>query len=109
MTQRSTAAASSGGHAGSIVTSRRPPSPAEGATDTRPAEQSSVITESGPASELVASGVTGANAATAAFRMEGIYPTASDAQVRNLVWPLVSNLHACHEVQRGVHAETKSY
>ena len=59
------------------------------------------ITGSGPTSELVVTGSPDSSSSTAAFLLDGIRPEASDAQVRNLVWPLVSNLHQCHRVRRG--------
>ena len=89
----------------------RPLSPAEGTTSGRPGlAQRSGITGSGPASDLVATGTQGTSSSTAAFLIDGIHPEASSAQVRNLVWPLVSNLHQCHETRRGgVQAGAKAY
>ena len=111
MGQHSSAAASSCDQLGSgAVSSCRPLRSAEGAAATRlsPA-QPSRITGSGPASDLVATGATDASAVTAAFRLEGLHPAASDAQVRNLIWPLVRNLHEFHETRRGGRAGSKAY
>ena len=56
------------------------------------------IVGSGPTSELV---ITETPDASSPVLIDGFHPSVSDAQVRNLVWPLVRNLHQCHEARHG--------
>ena len=91
------------------MTPHRPHSHADGPAAVRRSPKQSGITGSGPASELVEY-TDDAHGRTAAFLVDGILPEASDAQVRNLVWPLVSNLHQCHKARRGgMQVGTKAY
>ena len=78
---------------------------------TRPSAARHVeITGSGPASELVTSDAAHAGPPSAAFLIDGFHRNVSDAQVRNLVWPLVSNLHQCQRARlRGLQAGARAY
>ena len=75
-----------------------------------PAQWTPVI-GAGPASDLVATADSGVRPTTASFVLEGIHPDATDAQVRNLVWPIVRNLHDFQRLSRhiGVAAGSKAY
>ena len=94
--------------------SRGPPQQhlrAYSAPQARPA-QSGLVIGAGPASNLVATAdSSGMRPGTASFVLEGIHPDATDAQVRNLVWPLVGNLHDFQRLARhsGVAAGSKAY
>ena len=109
--QQPSPTALSGRRLGAGLPSFRPHRAAEGpAADSLSYAQPSGITGSGPTSALVATGSPETRSSTAAFLIDGIHPEASDAQIRNLIWPLVTNLHQCQVARRGrLHSGAKAY
>ena len=110
--QQSVQTAASGGRLQAAPVSRFSTSepPTRPVTSRSGAARHVEITGSGPASELVTSEAARAGPPSAAFLVDGFHRDVSDAQVRNLVWPLVSNLHQCQRARlRGLQAGARAY
>lgn len=96
------------------VTPRRRAQHSRGQGDVAPAarqQASTTVLGSGPPSDMVGQLSAPDSTATASFVLEGFQQDVSDSAVRNLVWPLVGNLHDFQRLRKhsGIARGLKAY